>query len=121
MYNRKIVRIRANLYWFMHGFYLRDANCSDEFPKKPDEPNWNYYDRRAGISFDERTKDAVWEKLTKYEVSRNEGEGYLEIVATGRFLYRQPCADGACSDHILDRVFFEFQISDLHSVKPKRH
>ena len=29
-YDGEIVRVNAKLYWFMHGFYLADENCTGE-------------------------------------------------------------------------------------------
>ncbi len=118
-YTGKAVRIKANLYWFTHGFYLRDKNCSTEFPEKPSQPDWNYYDRTVGVSFDESRRDAIWAILDKHPLRIEDDDSHRKIIATGQFFYRTPCADGFCSDHILDRVFFEFQISELHSIKAK--
>lgn len=117
-YNGKLVRFNGNLYWFMHGFYIHDEKCSDEFPKKPTQPNWNYYDRRAGVSFDESSREALWDRLMNKNPLKRSHESHWRIVATGKFSFRVPCAnDSFCSDHILDRVYFEFQINDFHSIR----
>ena len=92
-YDGEIVRVNANLNWFMHGFYLTDANCSGE-----DDST------KTAINFNERKRKYV-EKF-KYT---GETPKPIEIVAVGVF-YKMRIGG---SDGIEDRTRLRFEIYNI--------
>lgn len=94
-YDGKIVRIDANLHWFMHGYFLADIRCSDEGDSA-----------RMAISFNEQKSNELYKQLEKYH---QPGEMWkpLEIIAVGVFRYEM---SSGSSDHIVDRTSLQFEI-----------
>ena len=100
-YNGKIVRVNTRLNWFMHGFFLADANCSGEGD-----------DARTSISFYDPKRAELYKYLEQF---REAGKGWepVKIVAVGRFRYETP---RGFSDGIEDRTSLHFEIYKIESA-----
>jgi hypothetical protein len=106
-YNGKVVRVSANLHWFMHGYYLHEINCSDtKGGNRTDEA-------RTAITVYDKNRTEVFEYLQNYHEPGKLWQP-LKIIAVGRFRYKIP--DGY-SDGIDDRTSFHFEIYKIESAK----
>lgn len=97
-YDGKIIHIKSvKLYWFMHGYFLANENCSGERDSA-----------RTAIDFYEQRQDIIWKKLEEIKGSKN--YELAEIIAVGRFRYKTQIGN---SDHIRDRTNLQFEIYDI--------
>lgn len=100
-YDGKIIRIeKANLYFFTHGYFLADKNCSGEGDSA-----------RTAIDFYEAKREILNEELKKTR-SRAKSSEPSEINVVGKFTYKILLGG---SGHIRDRTPFQFEIFDVES------
>jgi hypothetical protein len=100
-YNGKILRVNARLNWFMHGYFLADANCSGEGD-----------DARAAITFYKPKNEEFYKYLEQFREGGKLWEP-LKIIAAGRFKYEKP---QGLSDGIEDRTSLHFEIYKIESA-----
>lgn len=99
-YSGKIVRLNAQLNWFMHGYFLADANCSGEGDSA-----------RAAVCFYEN-REEFYKSLERYREPHKLWEP-LKIIAVGKFTFEKPRGS---SDGIEDRTSLHFEIYKIESV-----
>jgi len=97
-YDGKIIRVKTNLYFFTHGYFLADNNCLG----KGDE-------RRTAVGFYEPKRELLWKKTEQFQQEIKWFEP-VEIVAVGRFTYKNLLGG---SDGIEDRTHLQFEIYDI--------
>lgn len=105
-YDGKVVRLTADLYRFMHGYYLSDANCNDKFEDSGTDES------KTAVLFYETYRMESFEYLEKFNESGKLWQP-LKITVVGRFQYKR--ASGF-SDGIEDRTSFHFEIYKVDSA-----
>jgi hypothetical protein len=100
-YNGKIVRVKARLNWYMHGYFLADANCSA-----------GSGDARAAITFYEPKREEIYKDVENFR-ERNKLWEPVKITAVGRFKYEKP---RGLSDGIEDITSLHFEIYQIESA-----
>ena len=109
-YSGKVVRIDANLNWFMHGYFLEDPRCSESVDK-------TYLDSgRTAVSLNAQQREQLFSFLKPFDV-RNQRWAPGSIVTVGRFKYERP---EGWSDMIQDRTPFHFEIFSIESASRDR-
>ena len=99
-YDGDIVRLKARLNWFMHGFYLTGGDCSD-----PGEGHQAW----MAVGFYKPKREELWPQFDRMQVTGRYGEP-ADIVVVGRFTYRNFLGG---SDHIQDRTHLQFEVHTL--------
>ncbi len=103
-YSGKIVRVSADLYWFMHGYYLADKNCAAGGDSA-----------RTAIVFDNQNRDRIFQKFN--EIRGKETLDYRDVInmiAVGKF--KKVEKSQISSDSIKDRTLLHFEIKDIESA-----
>ncbi len=106
-YSGKFVRIEADMYWFMHGTYLFDANCADPAGGTLMD------EARTAVRFNRERSASIDAKLPP-KTRRRDWEDHYRIVAVGRFTHQRPESQ---SDLIDDRTSFHFEIYSIESAE----
>jgi hypothetical protein len=99
-YNGRTVRVKAKLFFFIHGFSFIDPNCADE-------------KKQIGVIFNEKHSLQIEDKLNKEAKPNDYGYGMPIIVATGKFDQVTPSRK---SDSLIDNVYLRFEIYEIEKV-----
>lgn len=101
-YDGQVVRVNANLYWFMHGYYLADANCRGEGDSAS-----------TAVLFYEKNREDLFNYLKTFDEPGKRREP-IKIVAVGRFKY--DLLSTGSSDSIEDRTSLHFELYRIESA-----
>lgn len=97
-YDGRIVRVKAKLYFFIHGFSFFDPSCADEH-------------KQIGVKFNDRNSQ-IEDKLNK-EAKPIYGYGMPVIVAIGKFERVTPSRK---SDALIDNAYLTFEIYEIEKI-----
>jgi hypothetical protein len=101
-YDGKIIRVKTKLYWFMHGYYLANGNCSEGDDKA-----------NTAISFYPANSSGIGVTLDKFR-KPYEPFGPVNLAAVGRFTYKDKLGG---TDSISDRTHLHFEIYEIESAE----
>lgn len=98
-YDVKIIRLKSKLNWFTHGYFLTDDKClgiDDE--------------SRIAVNFFEPKREDLWAKLNSFHNPNRIGWQPVEMVAVGRFTYKNFIGS---NDGIDERTHLQFEIHTI--------
>lgn len=105
-YSGKVVRVNADMYWFMHGLFLYDVRCGNNTSNKHSD------DHRTAISYYEPKSDEIMNFLAPFKPFDQKFR--FKITAVGRFVKRRPTG---FTDSIEDRTSFHFEVFQIEKVE----
>lgn len=101
-YDGKIIRLKTTLYWFMHGYYLADGNCSEGGELS-----------QTAITYYAANSSAITVILDKFR-KPYEPYGPVNITAVGRFTFKEQLGS---TDLVQDRTHLQFEIYEIESAE----
>lgn len=112
-YDGKVVRVKAELHWFIHGYFFDDPNCA--VPKEDESEAMSYSGRTAVLLNAENAENI------NQRIKEAAGTAYVrkpaDVVAVGRFKKIVRCS--TCSDSIEDRTPYHFKVVELEYISMK--